>query len=767
MFYVLGSKANNSLRSTNVSIGVGSSSPKFVTPDVTQAIPPIDSFYTSKPNYLLKRFDCETSNTNPREKFKNKTPVQFNIDIPDFKPSDDDDDEDVHRYINPNVFPDIHDFEPSDEYIEDEYGYEERIQDISQAGIRFLHFPFMFPAIKQLAIKWWDEYGFVIHPEDMDQDSAHIMAASKVLMLKPDKFEIYMMRIEQYIQMMDYALWEVIGNGATLPKTQVVKGVTTVMPITSVEDKAQRRLKDAKKLLEAIEKRFGGNAATKKTQRNILKQQFENFSAPSSKMLDQSFDRLQKLVSQLELLGEKLSQKDVNQKLLRSLSPEWNTHVVVKRNKADLNTMSTDDLYNNLKVYEPKVKRITQVNAAFSTNIDNLSDAVICAFLDSQPNSPQLAHEDLQQIYPDDMYPDDMDEMDLRGQMAMLTMRARRHYVNGQEREEISINVFKSYHAREPQVVSSIDMDLPIIIAKTKVVIDSIIIIPCFCHLHYGCVNYLTFLNGSRDLSSINASPISLDSKLFSILPHIDPPNYVTIDKKGLPRIKGVLKSSWISKIMKSTGNVNLSIPTSTFLAIPLGCFTVLLANSTINSVGIKSPNPRFDMAYWIASIRRIEDMSVSTELEIFIKTYQPPQARNEYVNAISTRSGKSYDLPVKPNDQQNDSETHINFDIDDEDDEPTPQPKPKNPKLVKETPTSKPYKLKVPYPQRLRKEKLEAQYGKFLEMICVVRINVPLVDVLAGMPNYGKIFKELINNKHKMEQIFAAFLSDESSAIL
>nr|GEV79228.1 ribonuclease H-like domain-containing protein [Tanacetum cinerariifolium] len=55
-------------------------------------------------------------------------------------------------------------------------------------------------------------------------------------------------------------------------------------------------------------------------------QEFENFSAPSSEMLDQTFDRLQKLVSQLELLGEKLSQEDVNQKLLRSLSPEWNTY---------------------------------------------------------------------------------------------------------------------------------------------------------------------------------------------------------------------------------------------------------------------------------------------------------------------------------------------------------------------------------------------------------------------------------------------------------
>ncbi|GJZ42173.1 hypothetical protein Tco_0589059, partial [Tanacetum coccineum] len=121
-----------------------------------------------------------------------------------------------------------------------------------------------------------------------------------------------------------------------------------------------------------------------------------------------------------------------------------------------------DDLYNNLKVYEPEVKRMsssssstqnmafvsssnnntsssneavnvahgvttasTQVNTAYSTNIDNLSDVVICSFFASQPNSPQLAHEDLQQIHPDDI-----EEMDLRWQMAMLTIRARRFLKN-------------------------------------------------------------------------------------------------------------------------------------------------------------------------------------------------------------------------------------------------------------------------------------------------------------------------------------------------
>nr|GFB90954.1 hypothetical protein [Tanacetum cinerariifolium] len=139
-------------------------------------------------------------------------------------------------------------------------------------------------------------------------------------------------------------------------------------------------------------------------------------------------------MSQLELLGEKLSHEDVNQKLLKSLSLEWNTYVVVWRSKVNLKTMSMDDLCNNLKVYDQSIytgqaintanevyTTSTQVNAAFSTNIKNLSDVVICAFLASQSNSPQLAHEDLEQIHPYDM-----EEMDLRWQVDMLIMRVRR-----------------------------------------------------------------------------------------------------------------------------------------------------------------------------------------------------------------------------------------------------------------------------------------------------------------------------------------------------
>ncbi|GJV60715.1 reverse transcriptase domain-containing protein [Tanacetum coccineum] len=149
-------------------------------------------------------------------------------------------------------------------------------------------------------------------------------------------------------------------------------------------------------------------------------------------------------------------------------------------------------------------------------------------------------------------------------------------------------------------------------------------------------------------------------------------------------------------------------------------------------------------------------------------KAYQPPQSRKEHVNVVFTRSGKSYNPPVNSNDQQTNSKNPINFDdSDEEDEEPTSQSKIQNPKPVKETTLPKPYKPKIMYPQRLRKEKMEDQYGKFLDVIRAVRINVPLIDVLAGMPNYGKFLKELISNKHKIKQISVAFLSDESSAMI
>ncbi|GKA44381.1 ribonuclease H-like domain-containing protein [Tanacetum coccineum] len=142
----------------------------------------------------------------------------------------------------------------------------------------------------------------------------------------------------------------------------------------------------------------------------------------------------------------------MNLKFLRSLPLEWKTHTLIWRNKPDLDTLSMDDLYNNLKIYETEVKGSSSSNqnsqnVAFvssnnsgssnqaygsnSANTDSMSDVVIYSFFANQSNSPQLNDEDLQQIDADDL-----EEMDLKWQMAMLTMRARRSRGKGDSVEQ-------------------------------------------------------------------------------------------------------------------------------------------------------------------------------------------------------------------------------------------------------------------------------------------------------------------------------------------
>ncbi|GJW18789.1 putative ribonuclease H-like domain-containing protein, partial [Tanacetum coccineum] len=313
----------------------------------------------------------------------------------------------------------------------------------------------------------------------MEAGSSTMVTAAKLPVLNPGEFELWKIRIEQYFLMTDYALWEVIVNGDSPSPKRTVNGVEQTYPPTTTEEKLARKnelkargtllmallnehqlkfntYKCAKTLMEAIEKRFGGNKESKKTQKTLLKQQYENFNGSSSEGLDQTYDRLQKLISQLEILGETISQEDMNLKLLRSLPSEWKTRTLIWRNKPDLETLSMDDLYKNLKIYEAEVmgssstsqntqniafvsSNITGItneavktahgvstanskdNASTLPNVDSLSNAVISSFFASQSNSSQLDNEDLKQIDPDDL-----EEMDLKWQMAMLTMRARR-----------------------------------------------------------------------------------------------------------------------------------------------------------------------------------------------------------------------------------------------------------------------------------------------------------------------------------------------------
>nr|GEY00519.1 ribonuclease H-like domain-containing protein [Tanacetum cinerariifolium] len=272
------------------------------------------------------------------------------------------------------------------------------------------------------------------------------------------------MRIKQYFLMTDYSLWEVILNGDSPVPTRVVEGVLQPVAPTTAEqwlaqknelkacgtllmalpDKHQLKFnshKDAKTLMEAIKKRFGGNTETKK------------------------------LVSQLEIHGVSLTQEDVNLKFLRSLPSEWKTHTLIWRNKADLEEQSLDDLFNGLKIYETEVKHSSSIgttshNLAFvsSSHTDSTTDSVsaaasdsaVCAKLpvSSLPNVDSLSNA---------IDVDDLEKMDLRWQMAMLTMRARRFLQKtGRNLEEELVNYAlmafssSSYSSDNEPVVTSI-----------------------------------------------------------------------------------------------------------------------------------------------------------------------------------------------------------------------------------------------------------------------------------------------------------------------
>ncbi|GJV44483.1 hypothetical protein Tco_1429019 [Tanacetum coccineum] len=105
-----------------------------------------------------------------------------------------------------------------------------------------------------------------------------------------------------------------------------------------------------------------------------MKQQYENFAASSTEVIKQTYKRIQKLISQLEMHGEVIPQEYINKKFLRILSQEWTMHTIVWRNKSEIETLSLDDLFNNLKAYELEVKG-TSSSTINSHNVAFLSSS--------------------------------------------------------------------------------------------------------------------------------------------------------------------------------------------------------------------------------------------------------------------------------------------------------------------------------------------------------------------------------------------------------
>ncbi|GJV44648.1 hypothetical protein Tco_1429184 [Tanacetum coccineum] len=273
-------------------------------------------------------------------------------------------------------------------------------------------------------------------------ESPQMICIVKLPILKKGEYTLWSMRIRQYLTNTDYGLWQIIMiSDEPVQTTKDENGVETKVPpktaqailarqkerkaksilLLAIPDEYELRfhiIKDAKSLWAAIKSRFGGNVESKKMQKNVLKQQFENFSVSETEGLDKAYDRFQKLISQLEV------------------------HALIMRNKDGIDDLDIDDLYNNLKVFEADMKGLSgsssnSQNVSFLSAEDTSSsnevnttndvstasghnsqgqassssyiDDLMFLFFANQSNSPQLDDEDLEKINYDDL-----EEMDLK-----------------------------------------------------------------------------------------------------------------------------------------------------------------------------------------------------------------------------------------------------------------------------------------------------------------------------------------------------------------
>ncbi|GKB10620.1 hypothetical protein Tco_0844543 [Tanacetum coccineum] len=285
---------------------------------------------------------------------------------------------------------------------------------------------------------------------ESQSETTQTVSALKLPVLKTREYDLWSMRMEQYLTFTDHALYEVIVNGDSVsPVASASTGVEGPIPPKTTEQKLARKneLKAKSTLMLAIPDEHLLKFHACKDAKSLW-EAIKN----SQEGLDKTYDRFQKLISQLEIHGEVISQEDANLKLLRSLPSAWNNIALIMRNKFNLDTLSMDDLYNNLKVYKSKIKGksssiINSQNVAF-VSLDNSSstnetvnnahsvsaasskdqastasyvDDVMFSFFSNQSNAPQLDFEDLEQVDADDLK-----KMDLKWQVAMLTMRVKR-----------------------------------------------------------------------------------------------------------------------------------------------------------------------------------------------------------------------------------------------------------------------------------------------------------------------------------------------------
>ncbi|GJR53567.1 ribonuclease H-like domain-containing protein [Tanacetum coccineum] len=305
------------------------------------------------------------------------------------------------------------------------------------------------------------------------------VTALRIPIIKKGEYDLWSMKMRQYIAITDHILWDIITNGNQTTTDPASPSVSA--PKTSLAANARRNNEkalnillsaipdrhllsfhdavDARSLWKAIKARFGGNEASKKMQKNLLKQQFETFTIGSREELDSAYKRFQHILSMLELHDATVSIEDANLKFLRSLPSVWHVVATMIRGQPGLDELDFDDLYNNLKVYEHELKGVSNSsspNIAFMStevkgstlkqstaepahipkgytqaisskvptapNCASHSDEIICSFFAQQASMP-TTHDDEDLLQIDE---DAMEEIDIRWQVAMITARIRK-----------------------------------------------------------------------------------------------------------------------------------------------------------------------------------------------------------------------------------------------------------------------------------------------------------------------------------------------------
>nr|GEU32355.1 hypothetical protein [Tanacetum cinerariifolium] len=279
--------------------------------------------------------------------------------------------------------------------------------------------------------------------------------------LKKDENEVWDMKMEYWITNNDMNIWKVIQNSNSLKRIKRDRdGRVIILPPTTVEEhiavqkesKARTTLlrsipddhvadfhymDDARDIWNAFKARFGGNPESKRMRNSMLKQEFLEFRIGEAEGLHKGYDRMQKILSQLNQLKAKPEDEDSNLKFLKALPSSWSQVALTLKTKGGLQLLSFDDLYYKLKTLEVDVKGYTTFSLSQSTGLSH------SAFVSATSASKKMSYGDSLSYSSTTTYsiPSnsktgshrsgnieklDLEEMDLKWQMAMLSIRVHK-----------------------------------------------------------------------------------------------------------------------------------------------------------------------------------------------------------------------------------------------------------------------------------------------------------------------------------------------------